>query len=193
MLASWKESCYKSRQLIKKQRHHFAKKGQSYIFSVSHAQMNMGDEEGWAPKNWCFQTVVLEKTLENPLDSKNIKAVSLKGNQSWIFIGRADAKAEAPLLWSLDLKRRFTGKDPDAGKNWRRKVKGAAEDEIIRYHHWLNGREFEQILGDSGGQRSLVCYSPLGSQKSDMTQWLNNNSYHCNHCSDHIHPRDWDL
>ena len=105
MLASWKESCYKSRQLIKKQRHHFAKKGQSYIFSISHAQMNMGDEEGWAPKNWCFQTVVLEKTLENPLDSKNIKAVSLKGTQSWIFIGRADAKAEAPLLWSLDLKR----------------------------------------------------------------------------------------
>ena len=94
------------------------------------------------------------------------------------------------LIWRDPEK---PGKDPDAGKNWRRKVKGAAEDEIIRYHHWLNGREFEQILGDSGGQRSLVCYSPLGSQKSDMTQWLNNNSYHCNHCSDHIHPRDWDL
>ena len=124
--------------------------------------------------NWYFWTVVL-KTSESPLGSKEIKPVNLKGNQPWIVIERTDAEVEAPILWPPDLKRWFTGKDPDAGKNWRQKVKGAAEDKIIRYHHWLNGHEFEQILGDSVGQGSLACYSPWNRKESNMTWGKNNN------------------
>ena len=95
--------------------------------------------------------MVLEKTLESPLDNKEIKLVNPKGNQPWIFIGRTDAKTEAPILWPPDVKSQLTGKDPDAGKDWRQKEKGAAEDEMARKHYWLNGHEFEQSLGESGG------------------------------------------
>ena len=116
-------------------------------------------KDGWAPINRCFQIVALEKTLESPLDSK-IKPVSPKGNQSWIFIGRIGAEAEAPIFWPPDMKSWFIGKDPDAGKDQRQKEKGVAEDEMVRWHHWLNGQEFEQTLGDSGRQSSLVCCSP---------------------------------
>ena len=164
---------------IKKQRHHFANKGpysQSYVFfSRSHVWMwKVGHKEGWAPKNWCFQTVVLEKTLESPLDNKEIKPVNPKGNQPWIFIGRTDA--EAPILWPPDVKTDPTGKDPDAGKDWRQEEKGVAEDEVVGGHHWLSGHEFEQIPGDSEGQGSLGCCRPWGHKESDMTLWLNNSN-----------------
>ena len=123
MLAPWKKSYDKPRQCIKKQRHHFSDKcpySQSYGFSSSHVEMwELDHKEGWAPKNWCFWTVVLEKTLESPLDWKEIKPVNPKGNQCWIFIGRTDAEAEAPIIWPPDGKSWLTGKDPDAGKDWR--------------------------------------------------------------------------
>ena len=98
-------------------------------------------KEGWGLKNWCFQIVVLEKTLENPLDSKDIKPINPKGNQSWIFIGRTDVEAETPILWSSDVKSWLTGKDPDAGKDWRQEEKGLTEDAIVGWHHWHNGQE----------------------------------------------------
>ena len=129
--------------------------------------------ESWAPKNWCFWTVVLEKTLESPLDCKEIQPVNHKGNQPWIFIGRTDVEAEAPILRPPDAKTWLLGKDPDAGKDWRQEEKGTTEDEMAGWHHWLNGHEFEQTPGDSVGQGSLVCWSPWGLKESDMTEWLN--------------------
>ena len=129
-------------------------------------------EEDWAPKNWCLQTVVLEKTLESPLDSKEIKPVNPKGNQPRILIGRTDTEAEVPILWPPDAKSPLIGKDPDAGKDWGQEEKGVTEDEMVGWHHWLNGHEFEQAPGDGEGQESLVCYSPCGQKESDMTQWL---------------------
>ena len=141
------------RQHIKKQRHSFANKGpssQSYGFSSSHVWMwELDYKENWALKNWCFWTMVLEKTLESPLDSKEIKPVNPKGNQSWIFTGRTDA--ETPILWPPDAKSWLTGKDPDAGKDWRREEKGVTDDKMVGWHHQLNGREFEQTPGDSEG------------------------------------------
>ena len=116
---------------------------QSYGFPSSHVQMwELDHKESWVLKNWCFWTVVLEKILESPLDSKEIKPVNPKGNQPWIFIERADA--EALILWPPDAKSWLIGKDPDAGEDWRQKEKGVTEDEMVRWHHWLNGREFEQ-------------------------------------------------
>ena len=100
-------------------------------------------EESWAPRNWCFWTVVLEKTLKRPLDSKEIQTVDPKGNQSWIFIGRTDAEAEIPILGPPDVKDRLIGKDPDAGKDWRREEKGSTEDEMVGWHHRHDGHEFE--------------------------------------------------
>ena len=130
-------------------------------------------KEGWERKNWCFRIVVLEKTPANPLDSKEIKLVNPKGNQSWIFTGRTDAEAEALVLWLPDMKSWLTGKDPDAGKDWGREEKGATEEEMVGWHHWLNGHEFEQTLGDSDGQGSLACCSPCGVKESDTTEQLN--------------------
>ena len=102
----------------------------------------LDSKESWAPKNWCFWTVVLEKTLESPLDFKEIQLVHPKGNQSWILIGKMDAEAETPILWSPDVKNRLIGKDPDAGKDWRREEKGTIEDEMVGWHHRLDGHEF---------------------------------------------------
>ena len=117
--------------------------------------------------------MVLEKTLESPLDSK-IKPVNPKGNQSFqIFIGRTDAEAEAPILWSPNVINWLIGKDPDTGRDWRQEEKGTTEDEMVGWHHWLNGHEFEQALGVGEGQGSLVCCSPWGLKESDMTEWLN--------------------
>ena len=116
---------------------------------------------------------VLEETLESPLDCKEIKPVKPKGNQSWIFIGKTDAEAEAPILWPPDVKNWFIGKDPDAGKDRKQEEKGMTEAEMVGWHHWLNGHEFEQASGDSEGQGSLVCCSPRGSKKSDTTERLN--------------------
>ena len=125
-----------SRQRIKKQRHHFVNKGpssQCYGFSSSHVWMwELDHKEGWAPKKWCFQTVVLDKTLESPLDFKGIKPVNPKGKQPWTFIGRTDVEDEAPILGSPDAKVQLVGKDSDAGKDWKQKEKGAAEDEMVR-------------------------------------------------------------
>ena len=129
-------------------------------------------KESWASKNWCFWIVVLEKTLKSPLDSKEIQPVHPKENQSWIFIGRIDAEAETPILWPPDAKNWLLGKDPDAGKDWRQE-KGMTEDEMVGWHHWLNGHEFEQALGVGDGQGGLVCYSPWGRKESDTTEWLN--------------------
>ena len=136
--------------------------GQSYGLSSSHVWMwELDHKEGWAPKNWCFQTVVLEKTVESPLDCKEIKPINPKGNQLWIFVGQTDTEAEAPILWPPDGENCLIWKDPDAGKDWRQE-KETTEDEMAGWHHRLNGHEFEQTPGDSGGQGSLVCCSPWG-------------------------------
>ena len=123
-------------------------------------------KESWAPQNWCFWIVVLEKTLENPLDYKEIKSVNPKGNQSWIFIGRTDA--EAPVFWPPDKKSHLIGKDPDTGKDWRQE-KVMTEDKMVGWHHRLNEHEFKQALGVGNGQGSLVYCSRWGCKESDMT------------------------
>ena len=130
-------------------------------------------KESWVPKNWCFWTVVLEKTLESPLDCKEFQPVHPKGNQSWIFIGRTDAYAETPILWPPDVKNQLTGKDPDARKDWGQEEKGTTEDEMAGWHHRLNGCEFEWTLGVGNGQGGLVCCSSWGHKESDTTEWLN--------------------
>ena len=132
----------------------------------------MDYKDSWAPKNWYFWTVVLKKTLESPLDSQEIQPVHPKGNQSWIFIGRTDAEAKTPILWPLDAKSWLTGKDPDAGKDWRQE-KGMTEDEMVGWHHQLDEHESEQALRIGNGQRGLACYSPWGSKESDTTERLN--------------------
>ena len=171
MLAPWKKSYDKPRQYIKKQRHHVAHKGpssQSYGFSSSHVRMwEMDHKEGWALKNWCFWTVLLEKTLESPLDCKEMQPVSPKGNQLWIFTGRTGA--ESLILWPPNAKSWLIEKDPDAGKDWGREEKGTTEDEMVGWHHQLKGSEFEHTQGDSEGHVSLVCYSPWGHREPDMT------------------------
>ena len=127
------------------------------------------------PKNWCFQNVVLEKTLKSPLDSKEIKPVNPKGNQPWIYIGKSDAEAEAAILWPPDVKSWLTGKDPDAGKDWSQEEKGLTEDQMVGWHHWLNGHEFKQTLGDGEEQGSLACWSPWSCKELDMIEQLNSN------------------
>ena len=151
MLAPWKKSYDQPRQHIKKQRHYFANKGpysQSYGFSSSPLWMwELNYKESWALKSWCFWIVMLENNLESPLDCKKIQPVNPKVNQSWTFIGRSDAKAETPLLWSPDVKNWLTGKDLHAGKVWRQEEKGTMEDEMVGWHHQLDGHEFKQSLG----------------------------------------------
>ena len=141
--------------MLKKQRHYFANKGpssQGYGFPGSHVWMwELNCKESWVPKNWCFWTVVLEKTLESPLDCKEIRPVHLKGNQSWIFIERTDAEAETPILWPPYVKNWLIGKDPDAGKYWRWEEKGTTGDEMFGWHCQLNGHEFEWTLGVGDG------------------------------------------
>ena len=139
MLAPWKKSYDQPRQHIIKQRHYFANKGPSsqiYGFSSGHVWMwELDYKESWTLKNWCFWTVVLEKTLGSPLDCKEIQPVHPKGDQPWIFVGRNDAKAETPILWPPDVKNWLIGKDHDAGKDWRQEEKGTTEDEVIGWHH----------------------------------------------------------
>ena len=117
-----------------------------------------------------------EKTLKSPLDNKEIKPVNPKGNQPWIFTGRTNAEAEVPILWQPDVKSWLIGKDPDARKDWGKEEKGATENEMIGWYHWLNGHEFEQTPGDGEGQGSLACYSPWGRKESNVTEQLNNNN-----------------
>ena len=167
------------------QTHYFANKrlsSQSYGFSNSHVWMwELDFKETWAPKNWCFWTLVLEKNLESPLrdscrllrDCEEIKPVHAKGNQPWIFIGRTDAEAESPILWPPGAKNWLIGKDPDAGKDWKQEEKGMTEDETVGWHHGLNGHEFEQAPGVGDGQGSLVSCNPWGRKELDMSEWLN--------------------
>ena len=146
MLIPWKESYDQPRQHIKKQRHYFAKKGlshQGYGFSSSHVWMwELDYKESWVPKNWCFWTVVLEETFESPSDSEEIQQVHPKGDQSWVFIGRIDVESETPIPWPPDVKNWLLWKNPDAGKDWRQEEKGTPEDEMVGWHHQLNGHEF---------------------------------------------------
>ena len=154
-LAAWKKSYDHPRQLFKKQRHYFANKGpssQTFGFSSGHVCMwELHYKEGWAPKNWCFSTVLLEKTLESPLDCKEIHPVHPKGNHSWIFIGRTDAEAETPIFWLPGAKSWLIWKDPGAGKDWRWEEKETTEDEMVRWHHQFNGHEFELTPGVGDG------------------------------------------
>ena len=175
MLAPGKKRCDQPRQHIKKQRHYFANKGpssQSFGFSSSHIWMwELDYKESWAPKNWCFWTVVLEKTLESPFDSKEIQPINHKRNQSWIFVGRTDAEAETPIIWLSDAINWLTGKDPDP--DWGQEEKGTTEDEMVGWHHWLNGHEFVWTPGAGDGQGGLVCCSAWHPKDTDTTEWLN--------------------
>ena len=169
----WKKNYDKPRQHIKKQRHYFADKGpssESYGFSSSHVWMwELDYKERWVQKNWCFWTVMLEKTLESPLDCMEIQPVHHKGNESWIFIGRTDA--EVPILWAPDVKNWLIWNDPDAGKNWRQGEKGRTEDEMVEWHHWLDGHGFEWASGYGDVQERLDCYSPGGGNELDLNEW----------------------
>ena len=143
-------------------------------FSSSHVWMwELDYKESGAPMNSCFWNVVLEKILESSLDCKEIQPVHPKGNQSWIFTGRTDAKAETPILWPTDVKNWLIWKDCDARKDWRWEKKQMTEDEMVGWHHWLDGHDFEQALGVVHGQGSLACCSPRGYKELDMTEWLN--------------------
>ena len=163
MHTPWKGSYDQHRQYIKNQRHYFANKDpshQDYGFSSSHVWMwELDYKERWVPKNWCFGTVLLEKTLESPLDSKDIQPVHPKGDQSWVFIGRSDVEAETPILWTADVKNWLIWKDTDAGKDWRWEEKGITKEEIIGCYHWLNRHEFEHALGVDDEHGSLACCS----------------------------------
>ena len=148
---------------------------QGYGFSRGHVWMwELECEERWVPKNWCFWTLVLEKTLESPLDCKDIQPVHPKGNQSWIFIGRTDAEAETLVLWPTDANW-LIGKDPDSVKDWGQEEKGMTEDEMVGWHHQLNGHEFELAPGVGDGQGSLVCCSPWGCRVGH--DWAGLNGY----------------
>ena len=175
-LTPWKKSYDQPRQHFKKQRHDFANEGpssQGYVFSSSPVWMwELYYKESWALKGWCFWTVVLEKALESPLDCKEIQPIHSKGDQSWIFIGRTDAEVETPILWPPYVKNGHFWKDPDAGKDWWQEEKGTTEDEMVGWHQWLNGHEFEWAPGIGDGQGSLVCYSPWSHKESDMTEQL---------------------
>ena len=129
-------------------------------------------KESWALKNWCFWTVVLEKTLESPLDCKEIQAVHPKGDQSWVFIGRTDVGAETPILWPCDAKSWLIRKDPDAGKDWGQEEKGMTEDEMVGWHHRLCGHGFGWTLGVGDGHGGLACCSSWGRKGSDTSERL---------------------
>ena len=135
--------------------------------------VRVGLEEGWAPKNWCVWTVVLEKTLESPLDCKEIQPVHPERDQSWGFFGRNDAKAETLVLWPPHAKSWLIGKDFDAGRDWEQEEKGTTEDEMAGWHHGLDGSESEWTPGVGDGQGVLVCCSSWGRKESDMTEQLN--------------------
>ena len=130
-------------------------------------------EESWAPKNWCFWTVVVEKTLESPLDCKEIQPLHSKGDQSWAFIGSTDAEAETPILWPPDVKRWLIGKDPDVGRDWGQKEKRTTEDEMAGWHHQLDEHEFGWTPGVGDGQGGLACCDSWGHKESDTTERLN--------------------
>ena len=143
-------------------------------------------------RNWCFWTVVLDKTLQSPLDNKEIQQAHPKGNQSWIFIGRTEAEAETPVLWPTDVNNLLIRKYPITGKDWRQEEKRMTEDGMVRWHHWLDRLEFEQSLGVGDEQGGLACCSPWGCKESNMTERLNwtetsiRNHHFLYHCSYHV-------
>ena len=147
---------------------------QGYDFSSGHVWMwELGCEESWVPKNWCFWTVLLEKTLESPLNCKEIQAVHSKGDQPWNFFGRNDAKAETLVLWPPHAKSWLIGKDSDAGRDWGQEEKGTTEDEMAGWRPWLDGHESEWTPGVGDGQGGLVCCDSWGHKESDTTERLN--------------------
>ena len=178
MIASLQEGYDTPRECVEKQRHHFANEcpySQSYDLSSSRVLLwELDCKEGRAPKNWCLWSVVLEKTLESPLDSKEIKLVNLKGNQPWILIGRTDA--EAPIFWSPDVNSQLIGKISDAGKDWKQK-KRASGAEMAGWHHRCNGHELGQTSGDGEGQGSLPCHSRWDCKELDPTEWQKKKQY----------------
>jgi len=146
---------------------------QGYGFFSGHVWMwELDYKESWMLKNWCFWTVALEKTLGSPLDYKEIQPVHPKGDQSWVFIGRTDIEAETPVLWPPDVKSWLIGKDPDGGKDWGQEKKGTTEDEMVGWHHQLNGHGFGWTLGVGDGQGGLACCGSWGRKESDMTEQL---------------------
>ena len=178
MLTPWKESYDQPRQWIEKQRHYAVNKGSFSLghgFSSDHVWIwELDYKESWALKNLCFWTLVLEKTLESPLDCKDIQPVHSKENQSWIVIGRTDVKAETPILWPPDdTKSWLIWNDPDAGKDWEQEEKEMSEDEMVGWHRWLNGHGFGWTPGVGDGQGGLACCSSWGCKELDMTEWLN--------------------
>ena len=177
MLTPWKKSYDQPRQHILKRRHYFANESLSsegYGFSSGHVWIwELDCEESWLRKNWCFWTVVLEKTLESPLDCKEIQPVHSEGDQPWLFTGRTDAKAETPVLWPRDVKSWLIGKDSDAGRDWGQEEKGTTEDEMAGWHHRFDGHESEWTPGDGDGQGGLVCCDSWGRKESDTTERLN--------------------
>ena len=169
MLTPWKESYDQPRQHIKKQKHYFANKGpssQRRFFQWSCLDVKLDYKESWVPKNWCFWTIALDKTLESSLDSKEIKLVNPKGNELWIFIRWTDA--DAPILWPPDAKSQLIRKDPDAGKDWWQEEKRATEDVMVGWCHQFDGHELGQAPGDGDGQGSLAGCSPWGCKESDL-------------------------
>ena len=151
---------------------------QSYGFSSGHVWMwELDCEESWALKNWCFWTVVLEKTLESPLDLKEIQPVHPKGDQSWVFIGRTDAEAGPPILWPPHAKTWLIGKDPEVGRDWGQEERGMTEDEMAGWHHQLDGHEFEWTPGVGDGQGGLACCDSWGCKESDTTERLNSTDF----------------
>ena len=175
MLAPWKKNYDKLKQHIKKQWRYFANKGpysQSYGFCSRQVWMwVLAHKESWALRNWCFWTVVLEKTLENPLDCKEIKSVYPKGNQSWKFIGRADVEGEAQILWPTDMKNWLIWKDPDAGKDWMQEEKGTTEVEMVGWHHQLDRHKFERGPGVVDGQESQASCSSWDCSQTRLSNW----------------------
>ena len=146
---------------------------QGYGFSSGHVWMwELDCEESWAPKNWCFGTVVLEKTFASPLACKESQPVHSKGDQSWVFIGRTDAEGETPILWPPHAKSWLTGKNSEAGRVWGQEEKGMTEDEMARWHHRLDGHEFVWPPGVGDGQGGLTCCNSWGRKESDTTEWL---------------------
>ena len=165
------DSIFKSRDITLPTKVRLVK---AMVYSSSHARMSELDcEEGWALKNWCFWTVVLEKTLESPLGCKETQPVHSEGDQPWDFFGRNDAKAETPVLWPPHEKCWLIGKDSDAGRDWRQEEKGPTEDEMAGWHHGLDGRESRWIPGVGDGQGGLACCDSWGHKESDMTEWPN--------------------
>ena len=162
---------------MKRLRHYFVNKGpssQGHGFPSGHVWMwELDSEESWAPKNWCFWTVVLEKTLESPLDCKEIQPVHSKGNQSWVFIGKTDVEAEAPVPWPPDAKHWLIWNDPDAGKAWGQEELGMTEDEMVWCYHWFSGHGFGWTPDVGSGQGGLASCISWGRKKSDTTVWLN--------------------